>query len=47
MDDEIERDLDSEINEGREIDYLHKCAMRDMMDGINPNPTNWDNDDNE
>lgn len=47
MDDDIERDLDSEIDEGREIDYLHKCAWRDMRDGIDPYPTNWDNDDNE
>jgi hypothetical protein len=40
-------DLSGEIEEEREIDYLHKCAMRDMRDGINPYPTNWDNEDNE
>ena len=41
-------DLSSEIEEERESEFLHKCAHRDMDQGIDPNPTNWDsNEDNE
>ena len=40
-------DLSSEIEEGRRESYIHRCAMRDMDQGIRP--TYWDepNDDNE
>jgi hypothetical protein len=40
-------DLSSEIEEERENDFLYECARRDMRDGIDPNPTNWDSDDND
>lgn len=34
-------------DEGREAEAYFKYARLDMRDGINPNPTNWDNEDNE
>jgi hypothetical protein len=40
-------DLSGEIEEERQENFLHECAMRDMRDGIDPNPTNWDSDDND
>lgn len=40
-------DLSGEIEEEREEKFLYECARRDMRDGIDPNPTNWDNEDNE
>ena len=38
-------DLSGEIEEEREETHLYECARRDMRDGIDPNPTNWDSDD--
>jgi hypothetical protein len=47
MRDEDDYDLSSEIEEGRRESYIHRCAMRDMDQGIRP--TYWDepNDDHE
>jgi hypothetical protein len=47
MRDEDDYDLSSEIEEARHESYIHRCAMRDMDQGIRP--TYWDepNDDNE
>jgi hypothetical protein len=47
MRDEDDYDLTSEIEEGKHEAYIHKCAQRDMDQGIQP--TYWDepNDDNE
>jgi hypothetical protein len=48
MDDEDQYDLSSEIEEGKREAFIHRCAMRDMDQGIDQNPTNWDsNEDNE
>ena len=38
-------DLSGEIEEEREEEFLYACARRDMRDGIDPNPRNYD--DNE
>ena len=47
MRDEDDCDLSSEIAEARHEAYIHRCAMRDIDQGIRP--TYWDepNDNNE
>jgi hypothetical protein len=47
MHDEDQYDLSSEIEEGKREAFIHRCAMRDMDQGIRP--TYWDepNEDNE
>ena len=47
MHDEDQYDLSSEIEEGKREAFIHRCAMRDMDQGIRP--TYWDepNDDHE
>lgn len=48
MRDDDQYDLSSEIEEARHEAFIHRCAMRDMDQGIDPYPTNWDsNDDHE
>jgi hypothetical protein len=39
-------DLSSEIEEARHESYIHKCAMRDMDQGIRPTYYDEPNDDN-
>jgi hypothetical protein len=45
MNDDDGYDLSSEIEEERRERYFHKCAMRDMDQGIRP--TYWDEPEKE
>lgn len=45
MRDEDQYDLSSEIEEARHKAFIHRCAMRDMDQGILP--TYWDEPDND
>ena len=45
MSDEDQYDLSSEIEEARHESFIHRCAMRDMDQGIRP--TYWDEPENE
>jgi hypothetical protein len=40
-------DLTSEIEEGKREDYIHKCAMRDMDQGIRPEYGDIENEPEE
>lgn len=44
-----ETDVSGEVEEARHEAFIHRCAMRDMDQGIDPYPKNWEsnNDDNE
>jgi hypothetical protein len=39
-----ETDVSGEVEEARHEAFIHRCAMRDMDQGIEPN---FSNDDNE
>jgi hypothetical protein len=46
MRNEDDYDLSSEIEEARHESYIHRCAMRDMDQGIQPTYYDEPNDDN-